>query len=66
MEYEEVNVFFLEFSCSSYDPVDVDNLIFGFSAFFKSSLYIFKFSVHVLLKPRPSLEDFRYDFASKI
>ena len=39
-----------------YDPVDVDNLISGSSAFSKSSLNIGKFTVHVLLKPR--LENF--------
>ena len=47
---------FLEFSCFFFDPTDVDNLISGSSAFSKSSLYICKFSLHVLLKP--SLEDF--------
>ena len=46
----EVGVF-LEFSCFFYDPVDVGNLISGSSAFSKSSLNIWKFSVHVLLKP---------------
>ena len=46
----EVGVF-LEFPCFSYDPADVGNLISGSSAFSKSSLYIWKFSVHVLLKP---------------
>ena len=46
----EVDVF-LEFSCFFYDPVDVSNLISGSSAFSKSSLNIWKFSVHVLLKP---------------
>ena len=45
-----------------YDPVDVDNLISGASAFSKSSLYIWKFSVHVLLKP--SLKDFEHNLAS--
>ena len=45
----EVDVF-LEFSCFFYDPVDVGNLISGSSAFYKSSLDIWKFSVHVLLK----------------
>ena len=39
-----------------YDPTDVGNLISGSSAFSKSSLSIWKFSVHVLLKP--NLEDF--------
>ena len=53
----EVDVF-LEFSCFFYDPTDVGNLISGSSAFSKSSLNIWKFSVHVLLKP--SLENFEY------
>ena len=57
----EVDVF-LEFSCIFYDPVDVGNLIFGSSAFSKSSLNIWKFSVHVLLKP--SLENNEYYIAS--
>ena len=57
----EVDVF-LEFSCLFYDPMDVGNLISGSSAFSKSSLNIWKFSVHVLLKP--SLEDFEHYFAS--
>ena len=47
---------FLEFSCFIYDPVDIGNLISGSSAFYKSSLYIWKFSIHILLKP--SLKDF--------
>ena len=53
---------FLEFPCFSYDPVDVGNLISGSSALSKSSLYIWKFSVHVLLKP--SLKDFEHYPAS--
>ena len=53
---------FLEFPCFSYDPVDVGNLVSGSPAFSKSSLYIWKFSVYVLLKPR--LKDFKYYFAS--
>ena len=57
----EVDVF-LEFSCFVYDPTDVGNLISGSSAFFKSSLYIWKFLVHILLKP--SLEDFERNLAS--
>ena len=44
-------VVFLEFLCFFYDPVDVDNLISGSSAFSKTSLNIWKFAVHVLLKP---------------
>ena len=46
----EVDIF-LEFSCFFYDPTDVGNLISGPSAFSKSSLNIWTFSVHVLLKP---------------
>ena len=42
--------FFLEFSCFFYDPTDVGKLISGSSAFSKSSLYIWKFLVHFLLK----------------
>ena len=53
---------FLEFSCFFYDPVDVGNLISGSSAFSKSSLNIWKFSVHILLKP--SLKDFEHNPAS--
>ena len=58
---EEVDVL-LEFSCFFYDPTDVGNLISGSSAFSKSSLNIWKFSVHVLLKS--SLENFQHYFAS--
>ena len=42
---------FLELSCFSCDPTDVSNLISGSSAFSKSSLNIWKFTVQVLLKP---------------
>ena len=42
---------FLELSCFFDDPVDVGNLISGSSAFSKTSLNIWKFTVHVLLKP---------------
>ena len=42
---------FLEFPWFFYDPVDVDNLISGSSAFSKSSLNIWKFMVHIQLKP---------------
>ena len=52
---------FLEISCFFNDPVDVSNLISG-SAFSKSSLNIWKFMVHVLL--RPGLENFEHYFAS--
>ena len=57
----EVDVF-LELSCFFYDPTDVGNLISGSSAFSKSSLNIWKFTVHVLLKS--SLENFEHYFAS--
>ena len=57
----EVDVF-LELSCFFYDPVDVGNLISDSFAFTKSSLYIWKFSVHILLKP--SLENFEHYFVS--
>ena len=45
----------LEFSCFFYDPMDISNFISGSSVFSKPSLNIWKFSVHVLLKP--SLEN---------
>ena len=57
----EVDVF-LEFSYFLNNPVDVGNSISGSSAFSKSGLNIWKFSVHVLLKP--SLENFEHYFAS--
>ena len=57
----EIDVF-LEFSCFFYDPVDVGNLISGSSAFSKTSLNIWEFLIHILLKP--SLEDFEDYFAS--
>jgi len=57
----EVDVF-LEFPCFFCDPVYVDNLISDSSAFSKSNLYIWKFLVHVLLKP--SLKDFEFYLAS--
>ena len=57
----EVDVF-LELSCFFDDPTDVVNLISGSSAFSKSSLNIWKFRVHVQLKP--GLENFEYYFAS--
>ena len=57
----EVNVF-LEFPCFFYDPADLGNLICGSSAFPKPILYIWKFTVHVLLKP--DLENFEHYFAS--
>ena len=53
----EVDVF-LEVSCFFNDPMDVGNLITGSSAFSKSILNMWKFSVHVLLKP--CLENFEH------
>jgi len=53
---------FLELSCFFDDPVDVGNLISGSSAFSKTSLNIWKFTVHVLLKP--GLENFQHYFTS--
>ena len=52
----------LELSCFFYDPADVGNLISGSSAFSKTSLSIWKFSIHVLLKP--GLENFEHYFTS--
>ena len=52
---------FLELSCFFDDPLDVGNLISGSSAFSKSRLNIWKFMVHVLLKP--GLENFEHYFA---
>ena len=52
---------FLELSCFFDDPLDVGNLISGSSAFSKTSLNLWKFMVHVLLKP--GLENFEHYFA---
>ena len=57
----EIDVF-LELSCFFHDPADAGNLISGSSAFSKTSLNIWKFSVHVLLKP--GLENFEHYFTS--
>ena len=57
----EIDVF-LELYCFFDDPADVGNLISGSSAFSKASLNIWKFTVHVLLKP--GLENFKHCFAS--
>ena len=57
----ELNVF-LELSCFFCDPTDVDNLTSGSSGFSKSNLSIWKFLVHIPLKPR--LENFEHYFAS--
>ena len=50
---------FLEFPCFLYGPANVGNLISGSSAFSKPSLDIWKFLVHVMLKP--SMQDFKHD-----
>ena len=57
----EVDIF-LELSCCFNDSIDVGNLISGSFAFSKSSLNIWKFTVHILLKP--GLENFEHYFAS--
>ena len=57
----EVDIF-LELSCFFNDPTDVGNLISGYTAFSKSSLNIWKFMVHVLLKP--GLENFEHYFTN--
>ena len=57
----EIDVF-LELSCFFDDPVDIGNLTSGSSAFSKTSLNIWKFSIHVLLKP--GLENFEHYFTS--
>ena len=57
----EIDVF-LELSCFFDNPVDVDNLISGSSAFSKSTLNIWKFMVYALLKP--GLENFEHYFTS--
>ena len=57
----EIDVF-LGLSCFFDDPADVDNLISGSSTFSTTSLNIWKFMVHVLLKP--GLENFKHYFTS--
>ena len=57
----ELDVFW-ELSCFLDDPMDVGNLIFGSSAFSKTSFNIWKFTVHVFLKP--DLENFEHHFTS--
>ena len=57
----EIDIF-LELSCFFDDPADVGNLISGSSAFSKSSLNIWKFTVNILLKP--GLENFEHYFTS--
>ena len=52
----------MKFPCFFYDPAHVGNLISGSSPFSKSTLYIWKFLVHILLKP--NLKDFKHNLAS--
>ena len=57
----EIDVF-LEFPSFLYDPMNVGNLISGSSSFCKPSLDIWKFLVHIMLKP--SMQDFKHDLTS--
>ena len=57
----EIDVF-LELSCFFHDPADAGNLISDSSAFSKTSLNIWKFTVHVL--PKPGLQNFEHHFTS--
>ena len=61
-EKEVLFFFFFKFPCFFYGSADVGNLVSGSSAFSKSSLNIWKFSIHILLKP--SLKDFENKFSS--
>ena len=58
----EAEIGFFGIPCFLYDLTDVGNLISGSPALFKSSLFIWKFSVHVLLNP--NLKDFEHYLAS--
>ena len=58
--FNEADIF-LELPCFFYDPMDAGILISSLSAFSKYRLYIWKFSVHILLKP--SLKDFEHNHA---
>ena len=57
----EVDIF-LEFPCFLYDPENTGNLICGFSTFYKPSLYIWKFSVHVMFNLH--MKHFEHDLAN--
>ena len=59
---ETEGAIFLEFSCFLHYPAKVFNLISGSSAFYKPSLDIWKFLVHIILKP--SMQDFEHDLTN--
>ena len=61
VEETDIDVF-LEFPIFLYDPVDVGNLVSGSSSFSKPSLDIWKFLVHIMLKP--CMQDFKHDLTS--
>ena len=61
VEETEIDVF-LAFPCFLYDAANVDNLIPGSSSFSKPSLDIWKFLIHLILKP--SMQDFKHDLTS--
>ena len=60
--HETEVVAFLKFPCFHYDPADVGNLISSSSSFSKSSLDIWQFLIHIMLKPR--MQDFKHDLPS--
>ena len=60
-DVDEVEIF-LEYPCFLYDLTNIGSLVSGSSVFSKTSLYIWKFSVHILLKP--SLKDFEHNLTS--
>ena len=55
------NYVFLELPCFLHDPMNVGNVVSGSAASLKPNLYIWKFLVHILLKP--SLKDFKFNLA---
>ena len=60
--YIYIYIFFFEFSSFLYDPVNVGNLISGSSSFSEPRMDIWKFLVHIMLKP--SMQDFKHNHAS--
>ena len=63
VDAREIDVF-LKFSCFLYNPVNVGNLISSSSSFFTPRLDIWKFLVHIMLKP--NMQDFKYDLTSMV